>query len=83
MKCGAKLGRIQIFWIRFWPNAYSKPKFGNRIQIWIIFVRPAVGLRIILRLEQILEINFINTAGVRRLKCGAKFVRPAGLIRSN
>jgi hypothetical protein len=28
-------------------------------------------------------INFINTAGVRRMKCGAKIVTPADLIRGN
>jgi hypothetical protein len=32
---------------------------------WV--VRPTVGL------GQIFEINFINTAGVRRIKSGAKF----------
>jgi hypothetical protein len=39
------------------------------------FGRPAVGLR------QIFEINFINTEGVRRVKCGVKFVRPAVGLR--
>jgi len=39
------------------------------------FLRPAVGL------GQIFEINFINTAGVGRMKCGVKFVRPAVGLR--
>ncbi len=40
-------------------------------------VRPAMGLR------RILEINFCEKAGVKRMKFGAKFVTPADLIRSN
>jgi hypothetical protein len=34
-----------------------------------------------LGLRQIFEINFINTAGLRRMNCGVKFVRPAVGLR--
>ncbi len=43
------------------------------------FVTPAAGLRQILTCFGTLrnfEINFMNTAGVRRTKCGVKFVTP-------
>jgi hypothetical protein len=40
------------------------------------FVRPAVGLRLILTIFEI-NLKFYNTAGVTRTKCGVKcFVRP-------
>jgi hypothetical protein len=34
-------------------------------------------------LRQIFEINFINTAGLRRMKCEAKFVTPTVGLRQN
>jgi hypothetical protein len=48
-------------------------KFGAKI------VRPAVGHRLNLTIFEI-NLKFYNTAGVTRMKCGVKFVTPAGLI---